>query len=150
MIIDIIKNVHSYQALNKGFVKAIDFLSGNDLSKLSLGRHEIDGDRVYAVVAKEPGRMKENALLEIHEKYIDIQVILDGTDTMGWKSISSCKESNNEYNKESDIKFLDDEPDLWVPVEKGHFAIFFPEDAHMPLISESPIHKIVVKIAVEQ
>ena len=40
------------------------------------------------------------------------------------------------------------EPDAWISTKNGSFAIFFPEDAHMPLISSGQIHKVVVKIAV--
>ena len=38
--------------------------------------YEIDGERVYAMVAKEPGRKKADALLETHEKYIDIHKVV--------------------------------------------------------------------------
>ncbi|NJD55400.1 MAG: DUF386 domain-containing protein, partial [Nitrospirae bacterium] len=43
-------------------------------------------------------------------------------------------------------QFFVDKPDAWLSVEAGAFAIFFPEDAHMPLISPGRIHKVVVKV----
>lgn len=150
MILDALENAHRYLPLNKGFPKAIEFLLRPDLNELPVEKYEIDGDRVYAMVAKDPGRKKEDALLEIHRKYIDIQLVLAGTDTMGWKAITSCKHPTGEYNNESDIQFFADEPDAWLPVERGFFVIFFPEDAHMPLISAGQLHKVVVKIALEQ
>ena len=150
MILDTLENASRYQALNKGFPKAIEFLLRPDLAKLPVEKYEIDGDRVFAMVTKGPGRKKENALLEIHEKYIDIQVVLAGTDEMGWKPTASCKHSAGEYDKESDIQFFKDTSDAWIPVERRCFAIFFPQDAHMPLISEGQLHKVLVKIAVEQ
>ncbi len=112
--------------------------------------YEIDGDRVYAMVTKDHGRKKENALLETHEKYIDIQLVLAGTDNMGWKPKSSCNRPTGEYTKESDAQFFSDEPNIWLSVREGAFAIFFPEDAHMPMISSSQLHKVVVKVAVDQ
>jgi len=147
MILDVLENAHRYGALNEGFAKAFEFLSRPDLQDLPVGKYEIDGDRLYAMVAKEPGRKKEDALLEIHEKYIDIQFILAGTDTMGWKPKSLCKQPTEEYDQNRDIQFFADKPDAWLATESGAFAIFFPEDAHMPLISSGPIHKVVVKIA---
>jgi biofilm protein TabA len=51
------------------------------------------------------------------------------------------------YDQESDIQFFADNPDAWIATESGAFVIFFPEDAHMPLISSEQIHKVVVKIA---
>lgn len=150
MILDTLENVHSYLPLNKGFKKAIEFLLHPDLNELPVDKYEIDGDRVYAMVAKDPGRKKEDALLETHKKYIDIQLVLAGTDEMGWKPISSCTHPDGKYNKDSDIQFYEDEPDAWIPVERGFFVIFFPEDAHMPLISPNELHKVIVKVAVEQ
>lgn len=34
-------------------------------------------------------------------------------------------------------------PDAWVAVKHDAFAVFFPQDAHMPLISDALIHKVV-------
>ncbi|MCE5210457.1 MAG: YhcH/YjgK/YiaL family protein, partial [Deltaproteobacteria bacterium] len=96
MISDVLENAHRYLALHKGFAEAFDFLLRPDLKELPAGKHEIDGENVYAIVAKEYGRRKEDALLETHEKYIDIQLILAGTDEMGWKPGSLCKKPSGE------------------------------------------------------
>lgn len=146
MILDVFENLEQYLALNKGFAKAMEFLLSPDLKELSEGKYEIDEDSIYAMVSKESGRRKENALLEVHNKYIDIQLVLAGTDTMGWKPRSLCKQPTQEYDQKSDIQFFADNPDAWLSVESGAFAIFFPEDAHMPLISPGQIHKVIVKV----
>lgn len=150
MILDILENIDSYRALNKGFAKAIEFLKRPDLRKLPQEKYEIDGTRVYAMVSKNPGRKKEDAKLETHEKYIDIQLVLEGTDDMGWKPRSQCSQPSTEYDPKSDIQFFADEPDAWITTKSGAFAIFFPEDAHMPLISSGHLHKVVVKVAVDK
>jgi biofilm protein TabA len=150
MILDILENAHFYLALNKGFAKAVEFLLRPDLKDLPLDKYEIDGKRVYAMVSRSPGRKKEDALLETHEKYIDIQLVLAGTDDMGWKPKSLCKQPSGEYDQKTDVQFFMDEPDAWLSTESGAFAIFFPEDAHMPLISSGQLHKVVVKVAVAQ
>ena len=72
MILDILENADRYLALNRGFAKAFEFLLSPDLKDLPVGKYEIDSDRIYAMVSKEPGRRKEDALLETHRKYIDI------------------------------------------------------------------------------
>jgi len=146
MILDVLENINRYPVLNKGFAKAIEFLLSPALKEMPVGRYEIDGERVYAMIAKEPGHKKEDEQLETHEKYIDIQLVLEGTDDMGWKPRSLCKHPSCEYDQASDIRFFADEPDVWLSVRSGAFAIFFPEDAHMPLISSGTIHKVVVKV----
>ena len=148
MILDVIENLHKYSVLNKGFIHAIEFLLRPDLRTLALGKYEIDAERVYAMVSKDSGRRKEDALLETHEKYIDIQLVLAGTDTMGWKAKSLCKNPASAYDPAEDIQYFADEPDVWIATQSGSFVIFFPEDAHMPLISPGQLHKVVVKIAV--
>ncbi len=150
MILDILENGYHYFALNSGFEKAFQFLVRPDIAELPTDRYEIDGDHVYAMVAKDMGRQKEDALLEIHQKYIDIQLLLAGTDNMGWKPRSSCKQPSGDYDLETDIQFFADRPDAWLTTKPGAFAIFFPKDAHMPLISTDQLHKIIVKIAVNQ
>ena len=150
MILDVLENAHRYLALHNGFAKAFEFLMRSDLKELPVDKYEIDGERVYGIVSKDPGRKKEDALLETHEKYIDIQLVLAGTDDMGWKPKSSCKHPSEEYDSEADIQFFADKPDAWLSTESGAFAIFFPEDAHMPLISLGQIHKVVVKVAANQ
>lgn len=147
MVLDVLENAHRYLALNTGFAKAIAFLSRPDLKELPAEKYEIDGDRVYAMVSRDHGRGKKDALLEIHEKYIDIQLVLAGTDEMGWKPRSSCERPSGEYDPETDLQFFADEPNAWLSVESGSFAIFFPEDAHLPMISPGHIHKVVVKVA---
>jgi len=149
MILDILENAHRYLALHKDFARAFDFLLRPDLKELPAGKYEIDGGSVYAIVAREAGRRKEDALLETHERYIDIQLVLAGTDEMGWKPRSLCKHPFGKYDQKNDEQIFTDEPDAWISAQSGTFVIFFPEDAHMPLISSEPIHKVIVKIAVK-
>jgi biofilm protein TabA len=148
MILDVLDNAHDYcLAMNERFAKAFEFLLRPDLKDLAVGKYEIEGERVYAIVSKDTGRSKRDARLETHENYIDIQLILAGTDEMGWKPKSMCKQPSGEYDQENDVQFFADKPDVWLSTQCGVFAIFFPEDAHAPSISSGTLHKVVVKVA---
>lgn len=148
MILDILDNADRYKTLHKGFAKAFEFLKRTDLATLTEGRYDIDGDTIFAIVAKDQGREKDAAQLEIHNKYIDIQMVLEGVDEMGWKARSTCTDMVDTYDPDNDIQFITDAPTSWATTETGHFTIFFPEDAHLPLIAQGLIHKVVVKVAV--
>jgi biofilm protein TabA len=148
MIYDIIENSERYATLHDGFAKAFAFLGRPDLRELAVDKYAIDGDRVFAMVAKDQGRDMDEAQLEVHEKYIDIQMVLEGIDGMGWRPKVLCRQPAGPYDSEGDIRFYADPPAAWLPVGPGMFAIFFPEDAHLPLISAGLIHKVVVKVAV--
>lgn len=149
MIVDILANSNRYLPLHQGFTAAFAFLRRADLRNLAADRYEIDSDKVFAIVAKDFGRGKEEAQLETHEKYIDIQLILAGTDDMGWRPKSLCRLPAGDYDPEDDIQFFADAPSGRQAVTADMFAIFFPEDAHQPLVGKGQIHKVVVKVAVD-
>ena len=148
MILDSLENSHLYTCLGHGFADAFAFLRQPNLETLPVQTHEIHSKRLFAIVSRGPGRRREDAKLEIHRKYIDIQFVISGTDTMGWAPLASCSHPASSYDKGKDIRFFSDDPESWVKVQPGRFVIFFPDDAHLPAISSGEIHKVVVKVAV--
>jgi biofilm protein TabA len=145
---DRLEKAGKYCKMHPAFEEVFAFLKRKDLADLPLGRHEIEGDRVFCLISKGSGKSREAARLEIHSKYIDIQYIISGTDEMGWKAFSDCIVPDGDFDVGKDIGFFKDEPEVWVKVQKGSFVIFFPQDAHAPLTGKGEIHKAVVKIAV--
>lgn len=67
---------------------------------------------------------------------------------MGWRPLAQCEKPTGEFDIARDIRFYDDAPSSWVATPAGSFCIFFPDDAHAPLVSEGMIRKVVMKIAV--
>lgn len=149
MIISPLSKAEKYYSLHPSFTKAFEFLQRPDLSFLAAGTYEIDGKNVFCILQEAKGRSRDEAKLEAHKKYIDIQYIVSGDETMGWKPTADCKEVAEEYSIEKDIMFFNDVPDEWNKVPAGSFTIFFPKDAHAPLVGNDTIKKAVVKIAVE-
>jgi biofilm protein TabA len=135
--------------LHPAFAKAFAFLRRPDLASLAPGKYVIDGDKVFCLISKVPGKTKSEAQLEAHRKYIDIQFIMAGTDEMGWRPTRDCKEAAIPYDEAKDIMFFKDAPEAWITVPVNSFVIYFPTDAHAPLVSTGELHKAVVKIAVE-
>ena len=148
MILDTLANADRYLALHPLFSRAFEFLRKTDLAALPPGRHVIDGESLFAIVEACPGRARAEAKLECHGRYIDIQLVLEGTDEMGWKPLGECRQPVSEFNVERDIRFFDDVPSSWVATPAGSYCIFFPDDAHAPLVSDGQVRKVVVKIAV--
>ena len=148
MIIDSIENIERYLPLGNGLREAVDFLRREEIHTLPPGWHEVVPDSMRASVSNGPGRKRRGSRLETHRQHIDLQLILSGTDRMGWKPRSTCRTPPGEYDETADVEFYDDEPDLWFKLQPGMFVIFFPEDAHMPQICTGPIHKVVVKLPI--
>ncbi len=148
MILDSLDNYDRYRHLHPLFLQAIEFLRINNLQDLPAGKHDIDGDRLFALVSEGPGKEKEKALLEVHRKYIDIQHIVSGTDVMGWKPLKLCSQVEMEFDETKDAALYKEEPLTWFDVPAGNFTIFFPEDAHAPLATKNVVKKVVIKILI--
>ena len=149
MIVDRLENADQYCGMHPAFAQAFAFLRRNDLAQLAAERHDIDGDRLFCTISKGPGRLRSEANLEAHRKYIDIQYVIAGAEEYGWKPTADCRIVQTPYDAEKDIEFFKDEPESWTAVPPGSFVIFFPQDAHAPLVGSGQIHKAVLKIAVE-
>ena len=137
-----------YATLHPMFPRAFEYIRNTDLLSLAPGRYPIVGDELFAIVEQVPGRAREAAKLECHRKYIDIQLVLEGTDEMGWKALADCHDPVSDYSAERDIQFFHDAPASWIATPPGAFCIFFPEDAHAPLVATGNIRKVIFKIAV--
>lgn len=148
MILDSLIYTEQYLALHPGFDAAFRYLRESPLESLSPGRHPIEGERLFAIAASETGRGRGGARLEVHQQYIDIQYIAAGEDLMGWSPLPACAASSLGYDAARDIEFFMAAPRTWLTVHEGSFAIFFPSDAHAPLAGETPLSKVVLKVAV--
>jgi biofilm protein TabA len=149
MIFAALSQSSRYAALHPLLPRAFDYIRSTDLPSLAPGRYPIVGDDLVAIVEQVPGRTREAARLECHRKYIDIQLVLEGIDEMGWKPLADCHNPVGDYSAEKDIQFFHDAPASWVATPPGHFCIFFPEDAHAPLVAAGRIRKVIFKVAAQ-
>jgi YhcH/YjgK/YiaL family protein len=149
MIFSTLSQSSRYTILHPLFSRAFDYIRDTDLYALAPGRYHLVGDDLIVIAEQAQGKTKEVARLEAHRKYIDIQLVLEGNETMGWKPLADCLNPVSEYSEEKDICFFHDAPASWIAVPPDHFCIFFPEDAHAPLVATGAIHKVIFKIAVD-
>lgn len=148
MILDDLQAAGRYDALHPLFRAGMEFLRRGDLESLPGGRHEIDGDRVFALVNRDPGRGHAGARLEAHRKYIDIQYLVSGREEIGWRPTEQCQQVSEPYDDSRDILFFADHPQTWIELPAGKFMIFYPQDAHAPLAATGDNLKVVIKVAV--
>jgi YhcH/YjgK/YiaL family protein len=146
MIIDSLKNSARYEQLNPYFKQAFDFLKNNQLSQLEAGKLILEEDKLFLMINDTQLKNKPDAKLEIHNKYIDIQVPVSTAETFGWKDRSACREVLSPYNPEKEVALYADIPTTYFTLQAGEFAVFFPEDGHAPCIGSGDIKKIIVKI----
>jgi YhcH/YjgK/YiaL family protein len=147
MIIDKLKNAHLYKNLGERINRSFDYIKTTDLKNLPVGKYPIDGENIFALVSEYKTKPESEGKLEAHKKYIDVQYVIDGEELMGYSPLG--KQSIIEpYKEENDIVFFNGDKSF-VKVTSGMFAIFYPEDVHMPGIASgksSPVKKLVIKV----
>ena len=149
MIIDTVNNIQRYATMHPLFPLVFEYIKTSDLLALSNGKHDILNDDAFVLIQRGMGQTKAEAKLECHRKYIDIQLVLSGTDEMGWKPLADCQQAIDSFNTANDVQFFNDKPLSWLITPPNKFCIFFPEDAHSGMVSEQHLHKAVFKIAVK-
>ncbi|MDR1559580.1 MAG: YhcH/YjgK/YiaL family protein [Clostridiales bacterium] len=151
MVFDSKEHLHYYKSHGIGdrYEKAVNFLLENDHKDLSPGRHEIDGDSVYANVAEYATVPWEKAAYESHRNYTDIQYIISGKEIMTFAAAGSL-EVSGAYNAEKDVLFFENtHSGTQFQVSDDQYLIFKPGEIHKSkglIEKSSPIKKIVVKI----
>ena len=147
MIIDTLKNAPKYFSVHPLFEKAFEYIRSTDLKNAKDEKVDIS-EGLKAIFSNAPGKTKEASMakFECHNKNIDIQLCIDGVETIGWKPREKCANPNGEYNAEKDVLFFNDSPDMFFQLNNTQFAIFFPEDVHAPMIGEGNIKKLVMKV----
>ena len=147
MIIDKIENLKNYASVNPLFPKVVEFIAQHDLNALEPGKHEIVGKDLFVNIQVAKGRAPEEAVIETHDKMIDIQIPLSGEETFGYTQRDLLPKA--EYNAEKDItKIPDLAADSYITCQPGMMAIFFPQDGHAPCITGFPeIKKAIFKVA---
>ncbi len=149
MILGSLKNTERVEKMHPAFKAFFDYVKENDLTKAEPGKIELDGKNLFILHSVYNGKAVEDAALEAHCKYADIQLILEGVEAMGWKTLAEAEEVSIPYSEENDIVFYDGEPDEIINVQAGQFIVFYPEDLHAPSIGEGRIRKLVAKVKLE-
>lgn len=146
MIVTNLNNTERIESLHPLFKKLFDYVKTHDILNTPCGRIDIDGDNFYINNVNPECIPAEKQVLEVHRDYIDVQILLQGKETIGWKALEDSKEEVKPYEKEGDCALYSDTPTTWIHLVPGQLAIFFPEDAHAPVIGEGKIRKMIAKV----
>jgi len=127
MIFDSLKNSALYYPVSPRLEKAFGFIASTDWETMEPGIHELDGKDIYVNVMEPELKKPADAKLEIHDAYIDIQVLIRGEqETFGWSERADLRKPLGEFDAGKDIRFFDDEPQTFYTLRPGQFTIFFP------------------------
>lgn len=149
MIFDHISNIATYKGLSPNIALGLDFLKQMK-PDTAVGVYQINR-YVKAIVSEYETKAENKYGYEAHRKNIDIQYLLSGEERIACLPIERLIETKA-YNEENDAAFYNaNTKPLEMTIGNGFFAIFFPQDGHMPqLCIDKPmkVKKVVIKIEV--
>lgn len=149
MIVDSLKSFEKYITLHKSFDKVYDFLKKNNLNALEEGRHIIEEGNIWCTVTSYPEKeLSELPALEVHDSFVDIHIVLEGAETMGFTDRAKCSGKGVEYDEQKDVAYLNESPEVFISYSEDNFIICFPQDAHAPMMSGEAVKKAVIKVRV--
>lgn len=117
------------------------------------GKYELDGEKVFVTLAHYDTRDVEASKSEIHRKYVDIQLVLEGEEDIYCSVLTGAEKSAADFSGGDCALFpLEAKRCFPVRMKPGVFAVFFPEEGHAPMVTvagkaSSRVRKAVVKVA---
>ncbi|HVQ01492.1 MAG TPA: YhcH/YjgK/YiaL family protein [Candidatus Thermoplasmatota archaeon] len=149
MIFDTIRHVEMYNPPSKVLSDGIDFILNNKIPYNNPQRYEIGVKGMYVMPQEYTLKKKEDKSIEAHHHYIDIQVMMEGSEYLGYADKKTLRSLG--YDEDHDFERLSGDL-TFLPFRKGDFAVFFPQDAHMPGVegpgSTTTVKKMVIKVPV--
>lgn len=133
---------------------ALELVAKLDLTKLPVGKTPLDGETIFASTNVYQTEPRENRRPEKHFTHMDIQLVVEGRETIGVTDVENVSDLIEDRREKDDIVFYGHtEKENFIQLQKGDFAIFFPWEVHRPncYFAQQPetVKKVVVKVLVK-
>jgi YhcH/YjgK/YiaL family protein len=152
MILDHLDNALMYGGLGERIAIGLALLNEDCVREATPGKYEVEGKNLFYIVDEYETKPVEEGRLEIHRKYLDIQYIVSGAECIGTAPLQGLIEETP-YDGEKDIAFYHYDPTMSrLHLKQGMFAIFWPNEPHLPgrsINNPEKVKKIVVKVRME-
>lgn len=152
MIYDVLSNAGKYAGLNVDIDKLLEAAKAYTPQNYPDGVVTLDGDNVFMNMARYDTNPVEEALMEAHQQYIDVMVMVEGSETIYVKEVSRLKNVTQAYDPNIDALLANLDADATpVRMEPGNFLVLFPQDAHAPACHAdgcASVKKIIGKVRV--
>ena len=149
MIFGNIDCLNEYDFLTGPLKECFEYAQDNDLAAFAKGSHEIDGDRLFVNIVEYTTTTPENRFWEAHRAYLDVHVMLSGTEQIDVSFIDHM--AQKDYVPADDFLPMDGEPNCHVVLTPGDFLVCYPSDGHRTAImADGPctIKKAIFKVKI--
>ncbi|MEI7025151.1 YhcH/YjgK/YiaL family protein [Paenibacillus sp. y28] len=150
MILDQLHRAPLYYGMGERMKLALTYLQQTDFSELPLGRTELQGTDVIAIVQEYTSKTEEESFWEAHREYWDIQALVSGEERMGWAPLNTMQ-VKTAYDPQKDLEVFEGEG-LWYTLKPGLFTVLTENDVHYPCVQVDgpvPVRKVVIKVRKE-
>ncbi|MEB6335243.1 N-acetylneuraminate anomerase [Serratia rhizosphaerae] len=152
MILNSLFNPRYGQGLSSDLAGILTQVRQQDLPNLPLGRHDIDGERIFMEVVELTTEPAEHKRAELHYQYLDIQILLSGEERIDY-GLPGSEIHCEAYQQQQDCQQADiRRPWQTLHMTPGMFVLFFPFEPHKAgcqLHSPQRIKKAIVKVLYE-
>ena len=152
MILDTLSNAAQYKGIHTGINMVLEAAKAYTPENYPSGRVVLDGDNVFMNMAAYETHPTDNAVFEAHKQYVDVMVMVEGTETIYVKATDALSHVYQEYKPEVEALLADFDTDATpVRLEAGSFVVLFPQDAHSPgCHADGPVNvkKIIGKVCI--
>ena len=149
MVHDHIKYASEYFNLSQGIRTALEYLAATDFATLEPGRHDVQGDEVFALVSDYQTRTPAEAFWEAHRRHVDVQYVHSGRERLAYGNLDLFDADPHDADRDLTVARGNGGA---VIVGAGEFVILFPADVHMPglqIHGPEAVRKVVVKVRVD-
>lgn len=149
MIFGNMNNLAEYDFLSKAIKECFAYAKSHDLISYEKGSHEIDGKRLFVNIVEYTTTTAEERFWEAHKEYLDLHLMLDGTEQIDLNFIDNMK--LKEFVPKDDFLPMEGEKNSSVVLNNGDFLICYPADAHRTAVSidrPKAIKKAIFKIKI--
>lgn len=119
-------------SLTKDIQFCIDYAEKNREKILSLenGSYDVDYNGIKMNVGKYFTKKENDKFWESHKRYLDVQIMIDGSERVTFNDIRNMKEKS--FDLERDLVILEGNKLFDIVIENGDVLVFFPNDVHKP------------------
>ncbi|MBD1565954.1 YhcH/YjgK/YiaL family protein [Vibrio sp. SA48] len=138
-------------SVNNPLTAIIQQVSKIELSDLPDGISEIDGQDIFVNRIRSEAKAVEDSMLELHEEYIDVHLILSGSETIGFTLEQASQNYMQQHKFENDCEFSPYvENEQFITLNKNQYCVFYPKEWHRPMVKNhehsNTVNKVVIKI----
>lgn len=146
MIIDELDHIMFYEPLLKNLAAGLEAIKNSHTHEV--GKYTFEGG--YFMIQEGETKPMEEGTFEAHRNYIDVQIILEGSEEIAWADIKDL-ETQTPYDPQKDAQRYNGDKSHHILISKGMFYAAFPHDGHKPVShtkEKQQFKKIVMKLPV--